>query len=608
MRGDWRGRVRLGLLVGAFFLGLPVLAASQVVPPPLPPPSEVPIPPKPKTDSTAPKPDTIKARFGRASGAGTSDVGPQYSWNREELFASGALSLADLLERIPGVTSFRSGWMASPKFAAVNGDLNRIRVYYDGIALDNLDARTEPLLDLNTVQLWTLESVSVERLGGELRVNVRSWQVERTTPYTRTDVYTGNEDTNIYRGYYGKRYGNGAGLQLAGQQFSTVSNRLGGGGDALAFLARVGVAKKLWSVDAFANRAISSRSIQPTFGTGLAVPAYNSTSTLAYLRGAFGKVDDGPWIQVMASSMKLEENSKHSTGSVRSGFAAISDTTDTTSHRQQYLLSAGLTRGPVRASVSDRIRAVSGETTHVPGGRFIFDAPYAFLSLFGEKDAFGKVNRVDAAARLTPLSFVALAGSVSRISSTLTGPAKPPDFAAARAEVGVRLLGPWLLGGIITRDTTVLSPLRVFDSAYVSRISGRRTGVYVGLRGKIYKDLGTDIVATRWDSADAYSPRYQTRSELNLDTRWLSRFPSGNFGLRVSAIHEYRGEISFPVAGGIRTTAVSNVFFGLIEIRILRGIISYQVRNMMANIYQVIPDFYMPRAVGIYGVRWEFWN
>ncbi len=585
-------------------MGWAMGAGAQVVPPPPPPlpPSEVPIPPKPKTDSTAPKPDTIKARFGRASGAGTSDVGPQYSWNREELFASGALSLADLLERIPGVTSFRSGWMASAKFAAVNGDLNRIRVYYDGIALDDLDARTQPLLDLNTVQLWTLESVSVERLGGELRVNVRSWQVERTTPYTRTDVYTGNEDTNIYRGYYGKRYGNGAGLQLAGQQFNTVSSRFGGGGDALAFLARVGIAKKLWSVDAFANRAISSRSVQPTFGSGLAVPNYNSASTMAYLRGAFGKVNDGPWLQVIASSMKLEENSKHSTG------RAISDTTDTTSHRQQYLLSAGFTRGAVRASVSDRIRAVSGETIHVPGGHFIFDAPYAFVSLFGEKDDFQKVNRVDATARLTPRSFVALAGSVSRISSTLTGPAKPRDFAAARAEVGVRLLGPWLLGGIITRDTTELSPLRVFDSAYVSRISGRRTGAYVGLRGKIYKDLGTDIVATRWDSADAYSPRYQARSELNLDTRWLSRFPSGNFGLRVSAVHEYRDEISFPVADGVRTTALSNVFSGLIEIRILRGIISYQVRNMAGNLYQIIPDFYMPRAVSIYGVRWEFWN
>ncbi|HEY4955866.1 MAG TPA: hypothetical protein VII02_13365, partial [Gemmatimonadaceae bacterium] len=140
------------------------------------------------------------------------------------------------------------------------------------------------------------------------------------------------------------------------------------------------------------------------------------------------------------------------------------------------------------------------------------------------------------------------------------------------------------------------------------RIIGRRSGAYVGLRGKIYKDLGSDIVATRWDSADAYRPRYQTRSELNLDTKWLSRFPSGNFGLRVVAVYEYRSDVSFPVTDGVRTTAFNNVFSGLIEIRMLHGVVSYQVRNMAGETYQVIPDFYMPRAVSIYGMRWEFWN
>ena len=586
-------------------MGGPTLAFAQVVEPPA---SEVPIPPRPKTDTTTPKPDTIKARFGRASGTGTSDVGPQFSWNRDELFASGALTLADLLERVPGVTGFRSGWLASPKFVALNGDLNRVRVYYDGVELDNLDARTEPLLDLNTVQLWTLGSVTVERLGGEIRVHVTSWQVERTTPYTRTDVSTGTEDTNFYRGYYGRRYGNGAGLQLGGQQYNTANNRLGGGGDALSFLVRTGVAKKLWSVDALATRTISSRSVQPTFGSGLALPAYHATSTFAYLRGAFGRLDDGPWLQIITSSMKVQENTKHSTGSTRAGFAAISDTTDTTSSRAQYYLSAGFTRGPMRASVGERIRSVSGTTSYVPEGRLLLDTRYAFLNLFGERDDFRKVNRVDATARLSPLSFISVAGSVSRVSSTLTGAAKPRDFTAGRVEAGVRLLGPWLIGGIITRDTAVLAPLRVFDTAYVSHLSGRRSGAYVGLRGKVYKDIGADIVATRWDSADAYRPRYQSRSELNVDTKWLSRFPSGNFGLRVAAVHEYRSEIAFPTTDGYRITGFSNVFSGLLEIRILRGVASYQVRNMAGLVYQLVPDFYMPRAISIYGIRWEFWN
>ena len=87
---------------------------------------------------------------------------------------------------------------------------------------------------------------------------------------------------------------------------------------------------------------------------------------LCLLRLAAGRVDDGPWIQAMASSAKLQENSKHSTGSTRTGFAAISDTTDTTSSRPQYLLSVGFTRGPFHASVGDRIRSVSGALAMLP--------------------------------------------------------------------------------------------------------------------------------------------------------------------------------------------------------------------------------------------------
>ena len=54
---------RLGFVAGAFFVAPSLTISAQVV---VPPGSEVPIPPKPKTDSAAalPKTDTIKAAFG----------------------------------------------------------------------------------------------------------------------------------------------------------------------------------------------------------------------------------------------------------------------------------------------------------------------------------------------------------------------------------------------------------------------------------------------------------------------------------------------------------------------------------------------------------------
>ena len=46
----------------------------------------------------------------------------------------------------------------------------------------------------------------------------------------------------------------------------------------------------------------------------------------------------------------------------------------------------------------------------------------------------------------------------------------------------------------------------------------------------------------------------------------------------------------------------------LVEIRILKGVASYQVRNVFGKNFQIFPDFYMHRSVGVYGIRWEFWN
>lgn len=598
-------RARLGFAAGAFFFAIPFVLYAQVV---VPPASEVPIPPKPATDTaSAPKPDTIQPPFGRAHAPRNSDVGLQYEWNREELFASGAYTLADFLERLPEATSFRTGWLATPKFVAVNGQFGRVRILYDGVEVDNLDARSGSMLDLTTIDIWALENVRIERFANEITLHLRSWRVERTEPYTRTDIYTGDENTNIYRGFYGKRFGNGVGLQVGGQQFSTRARRLGGGGDALSFMGRFGIARRLWSVDAFATRRDASRSLQPTFGDGLSIPQFTGTHRLAYVRAAAGNPAGGPWAELIASQSRLAESSAR----------IAADTADSTTRRSQYLASAGIARGALRASVADRIRSIEGDVHHSPHVRLDLARAIGSLSLFGERDGFVNARRGDAALRFTPLPFVAVAGAFSiydpddapSASMQQDSASFPlPRTTSLRVEAGVRVRGPWLIGGFVSRDTAFLVPPTVFDTAYSPQYVGRRQGFYAGLRGNVYKAINVDIVGTRWDSAGVYQPLYQARSEVNLVTRWLSRFPSGSFGVKVAFIHEYRGEVSFPTATGNRTTNTSGIMNALLEIRILRGVLSYQVRNIAGSQYQIVPDFFMPRAIGIYGIRWDFWN
>ncbi len=604
-----RSAAHLGLAAGVFFLAPGTRASAQVV---VPPASEVPVPPKPATDTaSSPKADSIQPPFGRAVGPRTVDIGPQYEWNREEMFASGALTVADLLERIPEITTFRSGWIASPKFAAVNGDLNRIRIYYDGIEMDNLDPRSKALLDLTTIELWSLEHVLIERFANEIKVHLRSWRVEKTEPYTRTDIFTGDEDTNLYRGFYGKRYGNGAGLQLAGQQFSTRASRLGGGGDALSFMGRIGIARRGWSVDAFALRRSGSRTLQPTFSVtnGLSIPPYDGTHTLGYIRAGVGNPAGGPWGQIVASQMRFADRSDSVSLSDAASNRLVPDTTDTTTSRIQLLGSVGVSRGAVRVSAHYRLRAVEEEIYHSPSARLDLSARIAAVSVSGESDQLTRAQRVDVTGRLTPLPFVAVAGALSTSSPfDSAGFGAPPKWTSVRAEVGIRVLNPWLIGGFISRDTAMLVGLVAFDTAYSTVRVGKRQGVYAGLRGKLFRSLNADIVGTRWDSAGFYQPRYQARSEVNLITRWMSRFPSGNFGLKAAFVHDYRSRVNFPTVTGIRQTPASGIMSGLLEIRILRGVASYQVRNIASENYQIVPDFLMPRTINIYGIRWEFWN
>lgn len=603
--------VRLGALAGAVMCmalwTAPAQLRAQVVGPPA---SERPIPPKEPADTAARpdsvKRDTVKAAIGRIRTPATYDIGPQYRWDREALFASGALTVTDLLGRIPELTVFRSGWIATPQTVAHNGSFERIRFFYDGVELDPMDPRHEGLHDLAAVQIWTLEELAIERAAGEIRVHMRSWRVDRTTPYTRTDVITGNEETDIYRGFYGKRFNGGQALQLAAQQSSTQNPRFGGGGGGLSLFGRVGIGRRLWSVDATANRTHFGRDPQPSFSGG-GIPPYDAMQTVGYLRGSLGAVGSGPWLELVAASHEIEESSPTITAEEIATRGFVADTADTTRSRTQLVATAGFTRWGASITLTDRVRRYGGEAFNSVSGRAEFNTRLFAAGIFAESDAERDVRRADANVRFTPLRYIALAGGISQL--TAEGPrATVPDSRSMRGEAGLRLLGPWLYGGIVQSDTVHTRAPSMYDTAYVASGAESRTGTYGGVRGAIWRGIGADAFFTRWEAGQGYLPEYQTRVELNFATRWLSRFPRGDFGLRSWIAYDYRAQVSFPTRSGVpEVTIPGHVFSALLEIRIMRATITYQTRNMFGVQHDLVPGF-LVRQIQIYGVRWDFWN
>ena len=560
------------------------------------------IPPDSLGAERAPE-DTVKAPLAVSELPVTPTVGAAYRWRREELFATGAQSLLELLDLVPGLTSFRSGALVAPKVGAYLGDAARTRVFLDGIEITSLNPRTGGLLDLSDIQLWMLEEVAIERGADELRIYARSWRVDRRATSTRTDVSTGDQNTNIFRGFFGKRFRHGEALQLAGQQLG-VGGGFAGSGDELSVLARLGWAGwSGWSIDAFGTRSSLNRDQRERRDDASRfVPQIESRRTDAYLRIAYGNPDSGFWAQALGGLQHFGESST-------SRMTSPVDTVDSSSTTQQYVGALGFTRWGARISITNRFEHGEDDTRNALTGRVAFDRGPLSISLFTEQRGDDATSSEEASAVLRPLSFLALSGAVSRRHGAGT-----EARLTARGELGVRVRRVWASGGVVRQEDAPVPGLVVFDSLYTSATIPTGTGFFGTLRGRIYRDVGVDLWVLRWQDTAIYRPQLQGRAELFLNTRWLRRFPRGNFGFLGSAAYEGRSRTRFPLADEkgaptIEILAPQHIGVVRVEIRIVDAVLFYQQRfGIYPRTPAYLPGYIFPPQLQLYGVRWQFWN
>ena len=612
--------------------------------------SAVPLPAKPRADS-------VKPPLARAEGPPIIEIGPARIYDRTALFATGALTLSDLVGRVPGLTEFTTGWLGAPSAVAVFGDVRRIRLFLDGIELDPLDPRQRGAAAPNDLPIHALEEVRIERGADEVRVYARSWRVDRTTPFTRADIATGDQNTNLYRAFFGRRFAHGEVLQLAAEQYNTQPTRSLPSSDALHLMLRVGTTRGPWAADLFAER--SDRNRGPWVGAGNfaeavdTIPGFETRRTTAYARFSNGDPDRGRWLQLMASASSYRLSPRQSNAFLSSANPSAGDSgtvvPDSTTSVGQYLLTGGATYGPFRVSAAERLRTFGGRTSSSPSARASMESSLLALSLFGEAKSPLSPTRIEATARLTPLSRVALLGSMSRTGSGIfervlgdtvsgrtidaSGIYQPgplyffPGYDSLdvaryellartnlRAEAGVRLGDLWLSAGLVRRGATTLIPAAELIADTVSgtavRTEGEATAQTLSLRGRLFKSVYADAWAIAWsDTSGLYRPRYQSRSELYIQTNLLNRFPRGNFGLLASLAHEYRSTTRFPLPGdSLVSVPDSRTVAFKLEIRIQTAVVSYQFRNLLQERYALVPGFQMPRQTQFYGIRWDFWN
>ncbi|MBW7933608.1 MAG: hypothetical protein H3C62_08360, partial [Gemmatimonadaceae bacterium] len=446
-----------------------------------------------------------------------------------------------------------------------------------------------------------------------------TWRVDRVTPLTRTDITTGSENTNLYRGFFGKRLHNGGAVQVAAQQYNTTSPRLvAGDGSSLQVFARVGWARKNWSVDGVWNRAGVDRAASirwplaasKTYANGS--PAFKGALSAAYARVAWGDPDAParPWIQFIAATQQAAENSKVSETTTQTiPGAAPLDTVDSAASRSQYVLSAGASRWGVTGSVTARLRAYAGHTDFSPALRLGYGWRFLSMGAYAEFGGADSTRRLDLTARVAPWRWLEVSGAFGSYdpSSELS---RGPAFTASRLEVASTWFGVTLTGGMISRGVTTLAAPIALDSSLVRVGTGEVKGVLFSGRGPLYKAIGFDVSGVRWESSGAYRPQMEVHGSLVLNTSWLSRFPRNNFHVLALGTYTHRTPMFFPTANGQvgNTTGPMDIVGARLEIRIESGTVFFQAENMVGKPYESAPGFLMPRRLQFYGLRWSFWN
>ncbi|MBX3132990.1 MAG: hypothetical protein KF689_06345 [Gemmatimonadaceae bacterium] len=551
--------------------------------------------------------DTIKTPFAVSERPATPELrGRQWVWDRERIYLTGAHNLAELVAEVPGASLVRSSYLMAPTSVSWFGEPGRVRVFFDGVEYDALDPRTGGQVDLGTIPLYGLEEVAVERAAGELRVHLRSWRVENTTPATRVDVGAGAENLTVYRGYYGRRFDSGVGLQVAAQQFSVLNGLTRGDGDSFGGIGRLGWARGDWSLDGVAMRTgrlrAGTRRYIRTTPQENAIGRFEGSERLAYLRLGWRQPDaDGLWWQAIAATQQYVEDDSLAS-------SATTPDSDTLRSQAQYVFTGGVTKGPLRVSAAARYRVAEGSGRFAPSARASWDA--GRLSLAGSADLVGpdSTRRVDASARVQLLPWVHLGGAASQhtpVSEAAGGPAR----STMRGELGFEFRRRWISAGVVQRSAARVAGMPVFDSLYIAALIPESQGLMLALGGPIWGPFSLDAQVVDWGDEQLYRPKVQARSQLSVETafrRWLKR---DTFLLRAAFLHEYRSDMLTPAPGGTFARAKgASALSTLLDIRLGSAHIFWHNRNFTGQVYETLPGFLMPRLIQQYGVRWEFWN
>lgn len=520
---------------------------------------------------------------------------------------SAALSLLEILiDEVPGITGIRGGFFSGP-LHAYEGPYGPgfVRLFVDGREVPPLE-RSQT--DLRRVSLGEVAMIRAWRVAAGLVIDVETYRPDSSRAYSRISGGTGSPSLQILDGLFAN--GLGSAFTVNGS-FELLD--VGAGGVENDRFEAFGQLAWMPSSNDFGVQIELRREATDRQAADTADVRRNEL-----LVRARGNVGDRAQIEAYASwsNYRLEVPNP--------GEDEEAPTRDADG------LGARLTTGIGAGSASLRGRVSSGGAHPVRGGDLGVSYPVGpvWLEGHGALDAWDEFSTSawSAAAALAdtllvPVELRVFAGAGDRgVSRPVADSADRVGFDAYGASGGLRV-GPVRVSGRWARqrldrpvglhasfdDLAVVDSGRVQVTSWEARVEGPLVPV-----GAVIPGLAPITVRGFWRQNDIgdirplYLPDHVARGELELhDT-----FFRDHLELWLRGFAERRGPRLAPQAGSPEPVEVESDTWlgGQVMIKIADFRLFYRFANPTGSTVFDIPGVTFPSTLGLFGIRWEFFN
>ena len=540
-----------------------------------------------------------------------------WRWDRHAIMASGANTLAELFEEVPGLIPLYGGDFGSPlSMSAFGRGSAAYRIIRDGFEVYPLDGG---VADLQHIGLVGVHTVRLDRSGNQMVVELLTHRYDDGRPFSVVEAGTGDLDTNMFRGVYADPTALGGSVAVGLERVDTRGGgvRRSEGGNRTGSWARY-----QYHFGDRAGIALSYRSGSSRTQVDQYAPEASRTDVTIQ---ASWRPLDGVVVQGITGRSTLDRQPLQGETFSRVGGS-----------RRQHMARVGLRQGPVWADASYRLFEGDLPTRRLEAGGGVASPRWggvaARLSRGSWRDE--ATSHLGARSWLHPIPWVTVfaqyeTGSYGARDGPVADGPPPPPFAPDGGVPGAPLVSDrdvFRLGGTVSRWGITLGGATLYSySDWVSPLgleldAGAPTAV--GVHRKGYESMailpmpmeGLTLEGSYqwWDEEGPYLPNQIYRGSFEFHRVFLE---SGNLEVWGSlGVRGHDPMLSFaPALDGEDATIARVPFFQMWYAHAQVRVVTVRLWIGMENIafrrnLQTYPGRVLPTARTFFALRWDMWN